>query len=170
MVAGIVTGSVFYMKTGEGREIINGHLSDIFRLTAQTSNKLGAAKNYMFEAAVSCLVIFISAYFRLGALTAIGVVLRKGFITGFTAAAAAGTYGIRGMVLMAATGVDLVISAIILVLFAAVSVTYSTQKEKNSKKFLIFFAIFAISIFCVISFSRGFLSTTFMNLIYPKFN
>ena len=170
MVIGIVTGSIFYMKTGDGREIINGHLSDIFRAAAETSDKLGAAKNYLFEAAVSCFVIFISAYFKLGALTSLGVVLRKGFITGFTAAAAAGTYGVKGIALVAATSVDLVISVIILVIFSAVSVTYSIEKEKNSKKFLIFFAIFSISIFCVISFARGFLSTTFMNLIYPKFN
>ena len=169
MIIGIVTGSVFYMKTGDGRTAINEHLSDIFRAAADTSNKLGAVKNFFFEAAVSCAVIFISAYFKLGAVLSIGVVFRKGFVTGFTSAAAAGAYGVKGMLLMAATGVDLVISVIILVIFSAVSVSYSIEKEKNSKKFLIFFAIFSISIFCIVSFARGFMSTTFMKLIYPNF-
>ena len=170
MVAGIVTGSVFYMKTGEGREIINRHFTDIFRAAADTSNKLGAAKNYFFESLISCVIIFIAAYFKFGAVVTLGAVLRKGFITGFTAASAAGAYGIKGGLIMAATGVDLVISVIILVIFSAVSVTYSIEKEKNSKKFLIFFAFFSISIFCIISFLRGFVSTTFMNFLYPKLN
>ena len=170
MVTGIVTGSIFYIKTGDGRAGINEHLTDIFRLAAETSDKFGASKNYFFEGLVSCAVIFIAAYFRFGALLSVGVVLRKGFITGFTAAAAAGTYGLKGGLLMAATGLDLVAGVITLVLFSAVSVTYSIEKEKNSKKFLIFFAIFSISIFCIISFSRGFVSTTFMKLIYPKFD
>ena len=170
MVTGIVTGSVFYMKTGDGRAAVNEHLTDIFRAAAETSNKLGAAKNYFFEAAVSCAVIFICAYYKFGALATLAVVLRKGFVTGFTAAAAAGTYGAKGALIMAATGVELVVSVIILVIFSAVSVSYSIEREKNSKKFLIFFAIFSISIFCIISFARGFVSTTFMNLLYPIFD
>ena len=170
LVVGIVTGSVFYMKTGDGRAVINEHLTDIFRASAETTNKLGAAKNYFLEGVISCAVIFFCAYFKFGAFVTLSVVLRKGFITGFTAAAAAGTYGLKGIALMAATGADLVISVIILVLFSAVSVTYSIEKEKNSKTFLIFFVIFSISTFCVISFTRGFVSTTFMKLIYPHFN
>ena len=170
MVTGIVTGSVFYMKTGDGRAVINEHLTDIFRSAAETLDKAGAAKKYFFEAAVSCFVIFVCAFFKFGAVVTLTAVLRKGFITGFTAAAAAGAYGLKGMALMAATGADLVVSAILLVTFSAVSVTYSIEKEKNSKKFLIFFAIFAISIFCVISFLRGFVSTTFMKFLYPKFS
>ena len=170
LVVGIVTGSVFYMKTGDGRAVINEHLADIFRASAETTNKLEAAKNYFLEGVISCAVIFFCAYFRAGAFVTLSVVLRKGFVTGFTAAAAAGTYGLKGMALMAATGADLVISVIILVIFSAVSVTYSIEKEKNSKKFLIFFVIFSISTFCVISFTRGFVSTTFMKLIYPHFN
>ena len=169
MVVGIVTGSVFYMKTGDGRAVINEHLADIFRSTAETTNKMGAVKNYFFEGFVYCALIFVCAYFKFGVFVTLTAVLRKGFVTGFTAAAAAGTYGLKGMALMAATGADLVISVIILVIFSAVSVTYSIEKEKNSKKFLIFFAIFSISIFCIISFSRGFVSTTFMKFLYPNF-
>ena len=170
MVTGIVTGSVFYMKIGDGRAAVDEHFADIFRAAAETSDKLGAAKNYFFEGVVSCAVIFICAYFKLGVIGTLGVVLRKGFITGFTAAAAAGAYGLKGMAVMAATGADAVISVIILVIFSAVSVTYSVEKEKNSKKFLIFFVIFSISIFCIISFARGYVSTTFMNFLYPKIN
>ena len=170
MVVGIVTGSVFYMKTGDGRAVINEHLTDIFRLSAENSDKMGAVKNYFFEGVISCAVIFICAYFKAGALVTLSVVLRKGFITGFTAAAAAGAYGLKGGLIMAATGFDLVISVIILVIFSAVSVTYSIEREKISKKFLIFFVIFSISIFCIISFARGFVSTTFMKFLYPKLN
>lgn len=168
LVLGIVTGSIFYMKTGGDAETINQKLSEAFLAIADPQNGMAAAKGFFAENLICCAVIFISAYFKAGAVFSAAVVVRKGFITGFTAAAAAKTYGIAGAALMAGTGVDLVLSSLVYIIFTAVSWTYSVSSEKKSKKFLIFFLIFSISIFCVLSFSRGFLTTTFMKLIYPK--
>ena len=169
LVTGIVTGSIFYMKTGDGRAAVNEHFMDIFRKSSETVNKLAAARNYFLGAAAQCLIIFVSAYFKFGAALTLAVVLRKGFVTGFTSAAAAGAYGIKGALVIGAAGTELVAGIAALVFFSAVSVAYSIEKEKTSKKFLIFFAVFFISIFCALSAAHGFLSTTFMKLLYPFF-
>lgn len=168
MVIGVVTGSIFYMKIGEGRTAVNERLSDIFRIFAGTENRLEAAENFFFGKLALCLIIFVSAYFRAGAAVTAAAMLRRGFVMGFTGAAAAGAYGVKGALIMAASGMDMVAGTVILVIFSAISASYSIEREKNSKKFLIFSAIFSISIFCMISLSRGFVSTTFMKLLYPK--
>ena len=170
MVVGIVTGSIFYIKTGDGRTAVNEHLADIFSVYSGNTDRFEAAKNFFIGSALQCLVIFISAYFKFGVVFTFGTILRKGFTTGFTSAAAVGAYSLKGTLLMAASGAELITGTIILVIFAAISAAYSIEKEKSSKKFLIFFLIFSLSIFCVISLFHGYLSTTFMKWIYPYFN
>ena len=168
LVLGIVTGSMFYVKTGVGRSVINDKVSDAFLKLSKPENGLMFAKTFFIENLICCTLIFISAYFKLGSLISVGIIIRKGFVTGFTTAAAVGAYGLSGAALMSTTAFDLIISTAVLIMLAAVSASYSMASEKKSKKFLIFFMIFSISIFCVISFSRGFMTTTFMKMIYPK--
>ena len=53
----------------------------------------------------------------------------------------------------------------------AVSIKYSLNSERKSKKIIfsyIFFMIIIISIFCVASLSEGYLTTTFMSWVSPK--
>lgn len=168
LVIGVVTGSVFYIKSGGEREVINAKIGEAFLTLSKSQGNVEIMRGYFAENAVWCAVIFISSYFKLGALISAAAVLRKGFVTGFTSAAAAGTYGIAGTALMSSTVIDLVLSSVILIMLSAISISHSLAAEKKSKKFLIFFTIFSISIFCVLSFSRGFLTTTFMKMVYPK--
>ncbi len=170
MVIGIVTGSIFYTKTGDARTAVDEHFKDIFRMAAQTENPLGSAKDVFAGWAVSAAIIFISAFFRLGVLTTAAVTVRRGFIMGFTVASAVGAYGARGSLIMCGFAAELVIGTAILVFFSSVSVSYSIAREKISKKFLIFFAVFAISIFCVLSLLHGFFATTFMKSVQTIIN
>ena len=75
------------------------------------------------------------------------------------------------MLVMLSTMPTILITIPTLLLFSAVSIKYSLNSERKSKKIIfsyIFFMIIIISIFCVASLSEGYLTTTFMRYISPE--
>ena len=172
LAAGVTAGSVYLVRgwsdMGEG---ISGYLSGFFENIAGTQSGMAVFKTSLVSNLVTLVIIFIMGFFRFGFIGTGALILRRGFIMGFTSASFLRSYGARGIVIMLSTMPAALIYVPALIIFSAVSVTFSMQKNKFQKKFIfsyIFFAIFMISIFCAASLSEGFLTTTFMKLISPK--
>ena len=128
-------------------------------------------KNSLVSSLIQLGIIFIMGFFRAGFIGTGAVIVRKGFVTGFTSAAFFRAYGARGFLIMLTTMPQLVIIMPAMIIYAAISIGFSLTEDKFQKKIIfsyIFFTIFMISIFCAASFSEGFLTTTFMKLLSPK--
>lgn len=172
LAAGVAAGSVYLARycadTGEG---IKSYISGFFASIAENKNSVTVFKNSLFEGALSLIIIFAMGFFRFGFLITGAVLVRRGFIMGFTAASFFKFYGLRGMLIMLSTMPSVLITVPALLIFSAVSVKFSTSGEKKGKKSIfsyIFFLIIMISIFCVASLAEGYLTTTFMSWISPK--
>ncbi len=172
LAAGVIAGSVYLVKSsassGEG---IKAYIENFFAMIAENKNSMEVFKNSLIEGVISLGIIFAMGFFRLGFVITGAVLVRKGFIMGFTAASFFKFYGLRGMLVMLSTTPTVIITLPALLLFSTVSVKISLIKEKKQKN-LIFSYIFLlaamISIFCVASLAEGYLTTTFMNWLSPK--
>lgn len=167
-VLGIVTGTVFYMKSGEKKQIAMDAVISSSQMLIDNGNEWEISKNVFTDNVVYALIIFVSAFFKLGILSTFFSLIRKGFVTGFFTASAVSALGVKGVIIPTLTLIDTIPCILVFVLFSAISVLYSLEKLEKRKKILIFFLFFLISIFCVLALSRGFLTTTFMKIIYPK--
>lgn len=172
LAAGVIAGSVYLVKSsvssGEG---IKAYIENFFAMISENKNSMEVFKNSFIEGIISLGIVFAMGFFRFGFAVTGAVLVRKGFVMGFTAASFFKFYGLRGMLVMLSTMPTVIITLPALLLFSAVSVKFSMIKEKKQKK-LIFSYIFLlaamISIFCVASLAEGYLTTTFMNWLSPK--
>ena len=147
-----------YLKTVFSPDAIHESGADVF--------KSSFASNL-----VTLAIIFFAGFFRFGFLVTGAIILRKGFITGFTTASFLRAYGAKGILAMLSASPSMLITVPAILIFSAVSIIFSRNENKLKKFFIfsyIFFGIFMIAIFCAASFSDGFLTTTFMNWVIPK--
>lgn len=172
LAAGIFGGSVYLARGwGEMGEGIAAYLSDFFSSFAENESQGAVFKTSLASNLLTLGFIFIMGFFRFGALGTGAVIIRRGFIMGFTAASFIKAYGMRGMLIMLSTMPSVLIYIPAMLIFSAVSVGFSRRENKFQKKIIfsyIFFTIIAVSIFCAASFAEGFLTTTFMKLISPN--
>ena len=172
LAIGVISGSVYLVRVGvDSGEGIKTYINNFFSSFAENRNNIEVFKNALTANLISVGVIFLMGFFRFGFLVTGAILVRKGFIMGFTAASFFKYYGIKGMLVMLSTMPTMLITLPALLFFSAVSVRFSLIKEKNKKNLIfsyIFFLILAISIFCVASFSEGYLTTTFMTWLSPK--
>lgn len=171
LMTGIIAGSVFLAKNsanmGEG---IKNYIGNFFSSFTENRNNINVFKNSITASLISLALIFIMGFFRFGFVITGAIIIRKGFIMGFTTASFLKFYGMKGMLVMLSTMPTVIITIPAMVFFAAISVKFSLNRERKEKKLLIsyiFFLILMISIFCVASLSEGFLTTTFMSWISP---
>lgn len=174
LVIGVTAGSVYLSKhsadMGEG---IKNYISSFFNSFAENRNNAAVFKNSLTSNLLSLAVIFAMGFFRFGCIVTGAVIVRKGFIMGFTAASFFKFYGFKGMLIMLSTMPTIIINVPALLFFSAISLKFSLNHDKKQKKLIfsyIFFLILMISIFCVASLSEGYLTTTFMSLISLKIN
>ena len=174
LIMGVTAGSVYLAKhsadMGEG---IKNYIGSFFSSFAETKNNMTVFKNSLTSNLISIGIIFVMGFFRFGCIATGAIIVRKGFIMGFTAASFFKFYGFQGMLIMLSTMPTVFITIPALLFFSAVSVKFSLNPDKKQKKLIfsyIFLLILMISIFCVASLSEGFLTTTFMSLMSPKIN
>lgn len=171
LVSGVILGSVYLSKLGtDSGEGIKSYL-DSFIQTGAERDCFSVFKRALKENLISLAVVFAAGFFRFGIIFTGAAVIRRGFIIGFTASSFIKFYGFKGLLIMSATMPSVLIIIPAFLIFAAVSAKFSVSKEKNQKKFIIsyiFFTFFIFSIFCAAALSEGYLTTTFMKLIFPK--
>lgn len=172
LAVGITAGSVYLVKSGaQTGEGIKEYLSNFFLTFSENKNSMAVFKNSLISNLICAAIIFVMGFFRFGPVVTGAIIIRKGFIMGFTAASFFKFYGLKGLVIMLTTMPTVVITIPALLLFSAVSVGFSIKKGEWQKKIIIsyiFFMIFIVSIFCVSSLAEGYLTTTFMGWISPK--
>lgn len=169
---GVMIGSIYLMKT-DAKDAIKTYISGFIASFAENHNNISVFKNSMTENIVYIGIIFLMGFFRFGFLITGAILVRKGFIMGFTTASFIKYYGVKGMLVMLSTMPAVLVTVPALMFFSIISVRFSLIKEKRQKKLVfsyIFFLILIISIFCVASFFEGFLTTTFMTWLFPKIN
>ncbi|MGN0106324.1 MAG: stage II sporulation protein M [Hominilimicola sp.] len=174
LVAGVTAGSMYLARhsadMGEG---IKTYIGNFFSSFAENKNSMAVFKNSLTSNLICLGVIFVMGFFRFGCIVTGAIIVRKGFVMGFTAASFFKFYGLQGMLIMLSTMPTVLITIPALLFFSAVSVKFSLNPDKKQKKLIfsyIFLMILMISTFCVASLSEGYLTTTFMSLISPKIN
>lgn len=173
LVLGVSAGSVYLAKnSADISEGLQEYLGNFFSSFSDTKNNLAVFKNSLTANLISALIIFVMGFFRFGFLVTGAVIIRKGFITGFTAASFLKCYGAKGMLVMLSGMPSLLITVPVMLFFSVISVRFSLNYGKKQKKIVIsyiFFLILAVSIFCVAALAEGYLTTTFMTWLSPKF-
>ncbi len=165
-LAGVVLGSIFYMTSIHKAEV-DSHFLDVIGKIASDKQNMSISKSIFIQNTVYAFIIFFSAFFKFGNLIIVALNIRMGFVAGFICAVSVASFGMLGELLILTTAIDTSVNVIITILLSAISLLALFEEEK-SKKTLIFFLFFSISIFCVTAFFRGYVTTIFMKLIYPK--
>ena len=172
LAIGVAAGSIYLAEnSAEMGEGIKEYLTQFFASFSENKDNAAVFKNSLTSNLICTGIIFVMGFFRFGCIGTGALLVRRGFIMGFTAASFYKFYGIHGMIIMLSTMPTVLITIPTLLLFSAVSVSFSLNPDKKQKKFIfsyIFFLVLAISIFCVASFTEGYLTTTFMTLIKPE--
>lgn len=174
LAAGIIAGSVYMVKSGDGMgDGIRSYLENFFASFAENHNNAAVFKNSLASNLITAAIIFVMGFFRLGCIGTAALLLRKGFIVGFTSASFIKCYGAKGILVMLSTMPAVLITLPAMMAFAAVSIRFSLRENKKQKKLIfsyIFFLFLIISIFCAASLADGYLTTTFMTWLSPKIN
>ncbi len=172
LAVGVTAGSVYLAKNsidlGEG---IKNYIGSFFESFAENRDNITVFKNSLASNLISLAVIFVMGFFRFGCIATGTIIVRKGFILGFTSASFFKFYGLKGMLIMLSNVPTLLITVPALLFFSAISVKFSLNQNKKEKKIIfsyIFFLILMISIFCVAALSEGYLTTTFMSMLSSK--
>lgn len=170
--AGVAGGSIYLIRSWESiGEGIRSYLSGALSEAAHNKSGISVFKTSFLSNLLTMAVIFVMGFFRFGFLGTGFIIIRKGFVTGFTAASFIRAYGLKGVTAMMASSPSSFITVPALLIFSATSVVFSSKENKFQKKYLfsyIFFSLFMISIFCAASLSEGFLTTIFMKWLEPK--
>lgn len=169
LVTGVIAGSVYLTKTalnsGEG---IRTYLESFVSTGAQT-DKFLVFKKAASESLITLAAVFAAGFFKFGVVFTAAAVIRRGFIMGFTTASFIKYYGAKGLLAMTATMPSVLLSLPAFLIFAAVSAGFSmTENKKSMLGFYILFSFLIFAVFLVSALSEGYITTSFMGLIFPK--
>lgn len=164
LFAGVVLGSAYQMKTGEGNGV-QDYLTNFFEQIKGGADSNAVFKNALKENFICLGMVFAAGFFRIGFVFSGAAVLRRGFVIGFTAAGFVRYFGAKGFlaVLAMLPGTILIIPG--LLFFASLSSTYALKSEKTDKKYIITYILFMLitsAIFCISALAEGYLTTTFI--------
>lgn len=169
LLTGIVIGSVYLTKTalssGEG---IKEYLGSFVSTGAET-DKFDVFKKAVTENAIMLALVFVAGFFRLGIVLTAAVIVRRGFIIGFTTASFIKYYGAKGLLAMSATMPSVIILLPAFLIFSSVSVGFSMMENKRGS--VVFYVLFTAAVFAVFlaaAASEGYITTSFMSMIFPK--
>lgn len=168
---GAVCGAIYYVCNFFGNGDVKNYLD---AYTNSLRNGIDG-KNVINTALKSYSILFfglvISAFFKLGFLVSIFLLLRKGFVTAFSVSAMVDVYGASGLALSGVSFFCTIVFIPIVALLAAVSVFFMKKRKKFDKrdKFIyIIFLMIIFTIFCGCAFLEGGLTTTFMKWLAFK--
>ena len=164
-ILALISGSVYCgimsgEKSLEMKEYLIAFLNNTSSLN-RYNTAIGAIKEFM----VMFLVLFISAFFKLGVALNAAVLVKRGFVLGFTLSSFFKAFGIKGIIGIACMLPELLIFIPVLLFFSSNSTKMAISTNEIKKKFLFFFIIFSFfvgTIFCASGFLNGYLTTTFM--------
>lgn len=162
---GAVVGSLYYVNCTESAGDIKNSL-DLY--LQSIGNGLDLKKfilNTLKDNAAVTAFLAVGVFFKLGVALSGFVIIRKGFVIGFTTAAIIGGYGIKSIYIALISGLQYIITIPLTLFFCSVNALFSLRIIPPERKNIIFYILFLIivmSIFSIQSVLEGFYITTFM--------
>lgn len=170
--AGTVLGSVYLMRSGAVADAdFTGYLGAYMTNAQGGIDRAAAIKKSFFANLPYFAMLFISGFFRKGWLLSGFAIVKKGFVTGFTAAACVKVFGFFGVTVTAAMLPEMLLMMPSAVVFSSISTDFALNFEKRKKNFLffyIFLSLIMLTTFCAAALCEGYLTTTFMRWLSPK--
>lgn len=166
LAAGVVLGSVYRMKTGGADAAVEEYLRGFMERLRGGTDARTVFFNALRDNFVCLGLMALSGLFRLGFVLNGALILRKGFVTGYTAAGFLKAFGLKGVLALGAMLPAALLGLSAMLFFGAVSTLYGFNNERSNKRGIMRYIIFAIitgAIFGMASVAEGYLSTIFMN-------
>ncbi len=130
LAAGIAAGSLYLARgSDEMAEQIKNYIGGFFANFSETRNNIAVFRNSLTANLITLGIIFVMGFFRFGCIGTGALLVRKGFIMGFTAASFFKFYGGRGLLVMLSTMPTVLITVPALLIFSAVSVNFGINIE-----------------------------------------
>lgn len=162
---GTVVGSLYYVNCAGSVGDIKNTLDLYLRSIGNGLDLKKIILNTLRDNAVMAAFLAVGIFFRLGVVLSAFVIIRKGFITGFTVASIIGGYGIKSIYIALVSGLQYIIVIPLMLFFCSVNALFSLRMVAAERKNIIFYILFLIivmSIFSIESVLEGFYITTFM--------
>ena len=122
LVVGVTVGSVYLAKnSGDMAEGIKNYIGSFCTAVSENKNSMTVFKNSLQANLISVGIVFLMGFLRFGFIVTGAIIVRKGFIIGFTTASFIKFYGAKGMLVMLSTMPTILITIPTLLLFSAVS-------------------------------------------------
>lgn len=172
LAAGTAIGSIYLMQSGAGADAdFNGYMNTYMTNLKNGLNKSEAMKKFFFGNLPYFVMLVVSGFFRRGWLISGYAIAKKGFVTGFTAAACVKVFGLGGTAVIAAMLPEMFFILPSAVIFSSISTDFALNIEKKQKKifvFYIFLSFIMLTTFCAAAVCEGYLTTTFMQWLSAK--
>jgi stage II sporulation protein M len=168
-VIGVIIGAIYCTCiSGDSAQGLYQYLNDFmsgFKTECFRVFKDGIRKN-----AVLALILFVCGFFKAGLAVNTAVTGVKGFCAGFTAAALVQYYGGKGILLSLADLPSMLLFIPAFLLFCAFSAKHAVTRTNDRHRIIIYvgIALCTMAIFCVSSFTEGYVNTIFMNFLIQK--
>ncbi|MCC8161389.1 MAG: stage II sporulation protein M [Oscillospiraceae bacterium] len=134
LTAGVSAGSVYLARRGgDMGDGITEYIGNFLSSFSENRNNMAVFKNSLTANLIYTGIIFAMGFFRLGCVVTGAIIVRKGFVMGFTAASFFKFYGLNGMLIMLSTMPTVLITIPALLFFSAVSVKFSLNPDKKQK-------------------------------------
>lgn len=166
-----VAGSVFCAKTGNDESMqMQEFLTSFFESAKDLDSKKTALAG-LYDYLKTFGLIFACAFFKPGAAVTSCVMLRRGFMTGYSLASFVKVFSKKGVLAIFAQVPEIILLLLVLLIFSSTSTKFAFFSKENKKNFFIFFIIFSCfsgAIFCGLGIFKGYLTTTFMKWVAVK--
>jgi len=161
---GVLTGAL-YMAHSETDSSLYEYLNNFFETFCADENRFSIFKNALADNLKIVIIITLCGFFKFGTAGVLAVLGIKGFVSGFTTAAFVRYYAMKGLLVPLASLVSSILFIPALVLFSTYAVVFSLKKKnKNDIGIFLLCALLCFTIFCVVSFFDGYVTTIFMKL------
>ncbi len=156
------------MANSNSDDEIYAYLSRFFENFSADENRFVIFKNSIWDNLKLLIFVAFCGFFKFGLVGILTASVTKGFISGFTTATFVRYYAARGLLVPLASALSSIIFIPTFIIFCTVSAKFSSER-KTKKSIGLFFCVclICLTIFCVVSFFDGYVTTTFIKLLKP---
>ena len=159
---------MLYMAFSGTDDGLYSYLSQFLTGFPAAENRCSVFKHSLADTFKIAAVLTACGFFKFGIIGTLACCAIKGFVSGFTTAAFVRYYSLRGLLVPLSSLMSTILFIPVFILFSACSASFSLKKnEKNSVGSYLLLSLIFLTIFCVISFMDGYVTTTFMKLLKP---
>ncbi len=165
LLAGAAAGAMYLARRYGGSDEIKSYLDTAAAGFSGGVDSGSVTVRALKDCMLAAALFFICGFFRPGAAVIAAEIARRGFVTGFTAAAFMRYFGMKGILFSACMLPQTAVMVPGMLMFGSVNAAAALGAPQRTKKFWLAYLIFfvaAATIFCASAICEGFLTTTFM--------